>query len=1124
MKISYYMNVINSLALTCLLLMSGLISAQAPNWSVNPSRFQYSMTVTAVLDLNCTELLSPSNQLGAFVGDSLRGSAFTSNVIGGRYEASMTIYSDSVNGEQVSFRYYRQSSNTTVISIDTIAFQDNAIFGNPANPLPIRNNVQPSMIALSSDSLQENQPSGTTIGTLSTTDIDAGQTHIYALVSGMGSTDNSSFSIAGSNLIANFSADFENKSSYSIRLRTTDNLGCTYEQAFTIIVKDVNDAPTGVLLSNNQIDENQPNNSTIGNLSAIDTDANETFTYSLVAGAGGADNGSFNLNGNVLRANAAFNFENQALYSVRVQVADKANNVYVDTFKVIVNNVNDVPTDIVIITDSVIENAATNTIITSLTTTDEDISQTHTYSFNNVAGNDNALFNIIGNSLRTRSVFDFEIQNLYFIYVQTNDGNGGTYTKQISINIKNGNDSPSDINLSTNSVSENMAVGSFVAKLFSTDQDANSTFNYSLVNGIGDADNGNFSVRNDTLFTASVLSLNAQTSQTIRIETNDGNNGIFTKSFTLTVKDINDIPSDMQISNTTIAENIPFGSEIATLTTTDSDAGDIHTYSFVSGVGDDDNMSFSITNDKVNTNTTFNINVQDTFKIRLQTDDGFGGTYQEAFILTLTNSNDAPTDIRLSNDSIFESLPPNTSIGNLSTLDPDTADTHTYSFISGTNNNASFAIVGNELRSAATFNFEVKSNYFIFIRSSDGNGESFDKQFNISIKDSNDVPTAIAISVDSLLEKSPVGSYVADLNTTDADATDSFTYSLVAGQGARDNALFRINGNLLEVDSVLNFSNGSTRNVRIESSDKGGQTIQRSFVIRIIDQNDFPTDILLSDTTINEIAPIGTRVATITTTDEDLTDTFTYSLIAGSGDAGNSSFAIVGDELQSNTTFDYESQPNYTVRIRTTDSQGGSFEKTFNIALTNGNEKPSIDPQFFSISENSTPNTIIGTVTASDMDANETFTFSILGRQLDFRIDDASGALSSSRTFDYKNDKSFNIEVEVTDAGGLKDTATISIEILDQIEASLPSASYFSPNGDGRNDDWRIQNVELYSDFSLKIFSVNGELVYEKMNNYNNDWRGTFKGTQLPEGIYYYYFENTTNPSQNFKGVITLKR
>ena len=1119
------MKIFNSLALTCLLLVSGYLSAQAPSWSINPSRFQYSMTLTAVLDLNCTELQSPSNQLGAFVGDSLRGTAFTSTVIGGRYEASMVIYSNLVNGEQVSLRFYQLSSDSIYLSVDTIAFQDNAIYGSPINPLAIRNNAQPSLLSISSDTLAENQPTGATVGTLSTVDSDAGQTHTYSLVSGIGSTNNGSFSISGTNLIANFIPDFETKSSYTIRLRTTDNLGCSFDTPITIFIKDVNDAPTGLSLSNNQIDENLLPNTTIGSLTAIDTDTNEVFTYSFVAGAGGSDNGAFNLSGNTLRANTALDFETKSTYSVRLQVADRANNLFVDTFKITVNDINDAPTDVVINSDSVLENLPINTVVATLSTTDQDAGQNFAYSFDNVPGNNNADFNIVGNQLRARQIFDFENTNTYYIYVQTNDLNGGVYTKQLTIRIIDANDTPSDLQLSNASVNENRPAGTFVAELITTDQDANNTFTYSLVNGVGDADNGNFSVRNDSVFTSVILDLNTQATHTIRVQTNDGNSGTFAKAFTIFVKDVNNVPTDMVLSNNIIPENTIIGSEVGSFTTTDADAGDGHTYSLVGGVGDTNNMSFSISADKLLTNATFDVNIRSTYSVRIQADDGFGGTYQEAFTINITNSNDVPTDISLTPNSFKENLPQSSFIGSFATADKDSADTFSYSLVNqGTNDNASFIISGNELRTGVNFDFETKNLYVIEVQTRDNSGATYSRQLTVTVVDSNDAPTALAISADSVLEKSPVGSFVADLNTTDADATDNFTYTLVVGQGSRDNALFRINGSLLETDSVLNFNNAATRSVRVQSTDKGGRTVQRSFVIRVVNQNDLPTNILLSDTSINEIAPIGTRVATISSTDEDPTDTFMYSLVAGSGDAGNSSFAIVGNELQTNTAFDFEVQPIYSIRIRTTDSQGGSFEKTFTIALTNGNEKPTIEAQFFSISENSTPNTMIGTVTATDMDADETFSYSILGNQIDFRIEAATGELTSSRSFDYENNKSFDIEVEVTDAGGLKDTASISIEIIDQIEASLPSASYFSPNGDGRNDEWEIQNVELYSDFSLKIFSVNGELVYEKMNNYNNDWRGTFNGTELPEGIYYYFFENATNPSQNFKGVITLKR
>ena len=72
--------------------------------------------------------------------------------------------------------------------------------------------------------MPENQPSGTTVGTFSSTDQDLpAQTFTYALVSGTGADDNTSFSIVGNTLKTMASFDFETQASYSIRVQATDS-------------------------------------------------------------------------------------------------------------------------------------------------------------------------------------------------------------------------------------------------------------------------------------------------------------------------------------------------------------------------------------------------------------------------------------------------------------------------------------------------------------------------------------------------------------------------------------------------------------------------------------------------------------------------------------------------------------------------------------------------------------------------------------------------------------------------------------------------------------------------------------------------------------------------------------
>jgi|GEM_PF-1419493 len=104
------------------------------------------------------------------------------------------------------------------------------------------------------------------------------------------------------------------------------------------------------------------------------------------------------------------------------------------------------------------------------------------------------------------------------------------------------------------------------------------------------------------------------------------------------------------------------------------------------------------------------------------------------------------------------------------------------------------------------------------------------------------------------------------------------------------------------------------------------------------DLNSAPEDISLSASSIPENQPAGSVIGTLTTSDPDEEPSYTYSLVTGTGDADNASFAIVGDQLRTAASFDYELKASYSVRIRTTDAGGKYFEKQFTISVTNVND------------------------------------------------------------------------------------------------------------------------------------------------------------------------------------------
>lgn len=104
--------------------------------------------------------------------------------------------------------------------------------------------------------------------------------------------------------------------------------------------------------------------------------------------------------------------------------------------------------------------------------------------------------------------------------------------------------------------------------------------------------------------------------------------------------------------------------------------------------------------------------------------------------------------------------------------------------------------------------------------------------------------------------------------------------------------------------------------------------------------NSAPTNISLSATSINENVIANTTVGTLATTDPDLGNTFTYTVVSVDGDTTSTAFNINGNSLRITNSPDYETKNSYSVRIRTTDQGGLYYKKTFTITINDRNETP----------------------------------------------------------------------------------------------------------------------------------------------------------------------------------------
>jgi gliding motility-associated-like protein len=113
------------------------------------------------------------------------------------------------------------------------------------------------------------------------------------------------------------------------------------------------------------------------------------------------------------------------------------------------------------------------------------------------------------------------------------------------------------------------------------------------------------------------------------------------------------------------------------------------------------------------------------------------------------------------------------------------------------------------------------------------------------------------------------------------------------------------------------------------------------------------------------------------------------------------------------------------------------------------------------------------------------------------------------------------MDMEYTLVGTSADLCSDSDRVLVQVlkKPSIPNT--FSPNGDGIHDRWEIRYLESYPGATVEIFNRYGQPVFKTIG-YNKPWDGTFKGSPLPAGTYYYIIDpkNGRQPMSGFVDII----
>ncbi|MGC8742442.1 MAG: Ig-like domain-containing protein, partial [Verrucomicrobiia bacterium] len=524
---------------------------------------------------------------------------------------------------------FKVNDGTVDSAIATVSITVNSV-----NDAPVINNQ--------TFSIAENSGNGVQVGIVVASDVDAGQTLTFSIISG---NTNGTFTIGASNgkitIANNALLNYEAIQTWQLLVKVTDNgtPSLSSTGTVTIAVIDVNEAPV-ISPQTFTVPENSANGTAVGTVLATDPDNGQTLNYQIISGN---TNGAFAINsanGQITVANSAMlNYETAPVWTLVVSVTDNGSPNLTSSATITINlsNVNEPPT-VNSATFSIDENSAPNTVVGTVTATDPDAGTSLIYSI--VSGNTNNTFNISPTSgqitVANSALLNYEVTPVWTLTVRaTDNGTPQLYGEAtITINLNNVNDPPTVISQTFN-VPENSNNGTVVGTVTATDEDSGQTLTYSISGG---NTNSAFAINSAsgqiTVNNGSVLDHETVPIWQLTVQVTDNGTPVNSSTATITINitDVNEKPI-ANPQNVTTAEDT---AKVITLTGSDPENGTL-TYTILTQPA---HGTLSGTPPNVTYTPAANYNGADSFTFKVN--DGTFDSDPATVSITVNSVNDAP--------------------------------------------------------------------------------------------------------------------------------------------------------------------------------------------------------------------------------------------------------------------------------------------------------------------------------------------------------------------------------------------------------------------------------------------------------------------------------------------------